>query len=99
MATALNAAWNAHDEAAVLALFAPDAVVRQPAEIRNSGASPVVRDVYGAPWSHEGGDDPLPALGDAVVWAGRPGIRAWAVGRSPCATASRRTPTGPTASG
>ena len=74
MAAAFTAAWNAHDLPAVLALFAPDAVVRQrwgavPADVWDTRDPEVVR-AY---------QDDVP---DDLVWAtGHAGIAALAAGR------------------
>jgi hypothetical protein len=83
-ARAFNAAWNAHDVEGVVALFAPDATVRQTrARVADAGdgvvAAPVIEDVYGA------GPRPLADAHDQgtgawgeVLWAAGPAeVRAW----------------------
>ena len=85
-ARAFNAAWNAHDVEGVVALFAPDATIRQ-TRARGAGladtpvTAPVVEDVYGAgPRSLADADavDPGAWAQGEVLWAaGTPRLRAW----------------------
>src|SRR5687768_14438032 len=79
VAQALDATWNRHDLDAVVAAFAPDAVVRQASSVVGASADDaVVDDVYGARLQLEGGTA-IPAIeGDDVVWRGHESIRAWA---------------------
>ena len=80
VARAFTAAWNAHDLPAVLALFAPDAVVRErrgpvPPHVWDARDPAVVR-AYLDEVSHSG-DDP-----GRLVWVtGHPEIAAWAAAR------------------
>ena len=78
-AQAFNATWNAHDVEAVLAFFAPDAVVQQPAAsagIDGGGSHATVRDVYGV--AFDAWDDPPAERHGMVEWAADPTARrAW----------------------
>jgi ketosteroid isomerase-like protein len=80
VAAAFGAAWNAHDLPAVLALLAPDAVVRErrgpvPPHVWDARDPAVVR-AYLDEVSHNG-DDP-----GRLVWVtGHPEIAAWAAAR------------------
>jgi MYXO-CTERM domain-containing protein len=81
VAAAYLAAWNAHDLDAVLALFAPDAVVRErwgpvPPEVWETREPQVVRAYLEG--SHDG--DNYDTHGFAWV-TGRPAIAAWAAAR------------------
>jgi ketosteroid isomerase-like protein len=81
LAQAFIAAWNAHDLDAVLALFAPDAVVRErrgpvPADVWDARDPRVVRTYLEvAPESRD-------YDASALIWVtGRPAIAAWAAAR------------------
>ena len=77
VAEAYTAAWNAHDLPAVLARFAPDAVVRErrgavPAEVWDSRDPQVVRAYLRASYDGE-------VAADDFAWVtGHPQIAAWA---------------------
>ena len=80
VAAAFTAAWNAHDLPAVLALFAPDAVVRERAE----EVPPAVWDTRDPQVVRACQDDASSSHDDApsLVWVtGRAGIAAWAARR------------------
>jgi hypothetical protein len=80
VARAFDTAWNRHDLDAVVAAFAPDAVVRQATTFTSSGGGHVVvADVYGARLQYGVGAEPYTVEGDEVVWRGRAAIRLWAV--------------------
>ena len=78
VATTLNAAWNARDVEAVVALCADDAqILQRDAEVTVAGLNVSARDVYGVPLHYVG--DPPRATGRLVTWArGAPEIRVWA---------------------
>ena len=77
VAQAFNAAWNAHDAEAVLAVFAPEAVIRQPAASAGGdgggGRRVTVRDVYGA--AFDAWDEPPAERRGMVTWAADPATR------------------------
>jgi ketosteroid isomerase-like protein len=81
VAEAFTAAWNAHDLPAVLALFAPDAVVRErqgpvPPHVWDTRDRQVVRAYLEVP---RGGRDDVPS---PFVWVtGHQEIAAWAAAR------------------
>jgi hypothetical protein len=79
-------AWNAHDIDAVVAHFAPDAVVRQSTGVTvtvsyyASGMDGFVdlRDVFGARLTASPSQAPFAVEGGAAVWRGQTGVREWA---------------------
>jgi len=81
VAAAYTAAWNAHDLPAVLALFAPDAVVRErrgdvPAAVRDARDPQVVRNYLDGTLNGDHYDT------GGLVWAmGHRQIAAWAAAR------------------